>query len=269
MADNTVPQVPAGFKACKTCKAAKPLGDFHFEPRTRSQTTARCRDCIREAHRAWAAAHPDRVKAARKKHADKHPERILAARKFSERRIALERREARLAAGKPLLESRITEDGRRCSGCRRRFPLADFSPDAGHYDGLSPYCRPCAARAGRRRLQSLDPEQREERRRHSRKYDVERLYGVPFDQILGIQKRQDNLCKICKEPVDVEGKRSGGVDHCHATNRIRGILCIKCNAGIGQFRDRPDLLRAAATYLETVDETLPVASPRYIPPARK
>jgi hypothetical protein len=39
------------------------------------------------------------------------------------------------------------------------------------------------------------------------------------------------------------------VDHCHRTHRIRGLLCSRCNTGIGKFNDDPGLLMRAAKYL--------------------
>jgi Recombination endonuclease VII len=34
---------------------------------------------------------------------------------------------------------------------------------------------------------------------------------------------------------------------------VRGILCMHCNTALGHMKDRPDLLRRAATYLEEAD----------------
>jgi hypothetical protein len=39
------------------------------------------------------------------------------------------------------------------------------------------------------------------------------------------------------------------VDHCHHSRRVRGLLCVGCNAAIGHFSDNPQALRAALTYL--------------------
>jgi hypothetical protein len=60
------------------------------------------------------------------------------------------------------------------------------------------------------------------------------------------------VCDICKRP---EEQTRGGVvrllnrDHDHATGAWRGVLCSRCNTGIGYFRDDPELLAAAIAYL--------------------
>jgi len=52
------------------------------------------------------------------------------------------------------------------------------------------------------------------------------------------------VCVICGE----DGPALA-VDHCHATNTKRGILCMNCNQGLGKFKDDPDLLEFARVYL--------------------
>jgi hypothetical protein len=39
-------------------------------------------------------------------------------------------------------------------------------------------------------------------------------------------------------------------DHCHKTLRFRGLLCSRCNLTLGHSRDRPEVLRSLADYLE-------------------
>jgi hypothetical protein len=39
------------------------------------------------------------------------------------------------------------------------------------------------------------------------------------------------------------------VDHCHATDIVRGMLCNNCNMGLGHFKDDPLLLEFARIYL--------------------
>jgi len=73
-------------------------------------------------------------------------------------------------------------------------------------------------------------------------------YGITeldFDILFYIQ---DGRCPICGEAF--EGKRDMRVDHCHAIKGVRGILCNKCNLGIGQMRDSIILIHKAIAYLE-------------------
>lgn len=66
-----------------------------------------------------------------------------------------------------------------------------------------------------------------------------------FDKLLEIQ---NNRCAICESELLLE-KNHTVIDHCHETNRIRGILCRNCNTGLGVFRDSNANLANAAKYL--------------------
>lgn len=54
-------------------------------------------------------------------------------------------------------------------------------------------------------------------------------------------------CVVCGE-VQLDPYKMH-IDHCHSTGKIRGLLCGKCNVGIGMFRDSPENLMRAAAYL--------------------
>ena len=77
---------------------------------------------------------------------------------------------------------------------------------------------------------------------------LRRKYGITEDVIFALTRAQLGRCAICAKLL-LWGSFTH-VDHCHETRRIRGLLCVNCNNGLGQFFDRPELLRAAAHYLE-------------------
>ena len=83
----------------------------------------------------------------------------------------------------------------------------------------------------------------EEERNQARK--IRRLkerYNLTSEQYNEMLDIQNGTCLICSNPACV-------VDHDHKTSKVRGLLCSKCNLGIGYFQDNPELLIVAAEYL--------------------
>lgn len=78
-----------------------------------------------------------------------------------------------------------------------------------------------------------------------RKYHLKTNYNITVEEYNNMFDFQEGKCAICKLPQS----KSLHVDHNHATGKIRGLLCQKCNHGIGQFNDNPDLLSQARIYL--------------------
>lgn len=77
-------------------------------------------------------------------------------------------------------------------------------------------------------------------------------YGLTAKQYTEMLVVQNYVCAICKTPhIDENGKRLV-IDHNHLLENgaVRGLLCSPCNLGLGQFKDSPAVLRAAAKYLE-------------------
>jgi hypothetical protein len=76
-----------------------------------------------------------------------------------------------------------------------------------------------------------------------------RKYGLTPEQFAEMLEAQDGRCAICGDTQATTKKRFH-VDHCHATGRVRGLLCSRCNPAIGLFKEDPDILNKAIAYLQ-------------------
>ena len=75
-----------------------------------------------------------------------------------------------------------------------------------------------------------------------------RNYGITPERYAEMVAQQGGLCAIClSKPT-----RGLDIDHCHATGKVRGLLCSYCNKAIGMFKDNAANLMAAIRYLNGV-----------------
>ncbi len=70
--------------------------------------------------------------------------------------------------------------------------------------------------------------------------------GITPEELIDVYQRQEECCAICKIHITLE---NSAIDHNHTTDEFRGVLCKKCNRGLGLFNDNPDILQNAADYL--------------------
>lgn len=61
---------------------------------------------------------------------------------------------------------------------------------------------------------------------------LKKKYGMTEADYDALLNQQNGQCGICRKTPD---KRRLAVDHCHATNRVRGLLCDWCNRNLGWF----------------------------------
>jgi anaerobic ribonucleoside-triphosphate reductase len=84
---------------------------------------------------------------------------------------------------------------------------------------------------------------------YHREKHLKRKYGITTQERDAMIAAQDHACAICRSPSP--GTRHGWVvDHCHATGKVRQILCQLCNLMLGSAHDDPIVLQAAIRYLE-------------------
>jgi hypothetical protein len=86
---------------------------------------------------------------------------------------------------------------------------------------------------------------REKQRHTARK----RRYGITQEQYEGMLEKQNHRCAICETDTVGRNHTAFHVDHNHDTGKVRGLLCDKCNRGLGYFNDNPDFLKKASEYL--------------------
>jgi len=103
-----------------------------------------------------------------------------------------------------------------------------------------------------------DMEYRDKKKPYMKNYQrIRKLanYGLTQDAYNQLLIEQDNKCKLCGKVETVVGRDNTldplSIDHCHNTNRVRALLCRKCNTGLGCFVDSPELLQKAIDYLKT------------------
>jgi hypothetical protein len=173
-----------------------------------------------------------------------------------------------------------------CSKCQQEKPISFFGKDSAQKSGLTCSCKDCRSlynKTQRRELitplkrkilreksrawywkrrspETLKKHCEQEKQRYKqnkkqiRKRIIARKYNVTVNWYNETLDKQRGICAICQKP---ETAKWGGnvkqlaVDHCHSTEKVRGLLCHACNTGIGSLNDDPLLLQRAIDYLNS------------------
>ena len=129
----------------------------------------------------------------------------------------------------------VNDEGRECSSCKEYKTWKHYSLLKRGIKGYSSYCKACA-----KKLRCLKKE---------RANDLRRNYGITLEIYEEMLEDQHYGCKICGKDKEKNGKNLA-VDHCHTTGKVRGLLCDKCNRGLGFFEEDKDKMRLAMQYLD-------------------
>lgn len=131
-----------------------------------------------------------------------------------------------------------------CPACKESKPHGDFNKSIARADGLQTECRICkASRDKKYHEKNRDKIIERKSRPENRLNRKAKQYGISSQELSDLIISSSGLCQICKE------KPGTHIDHCHETNKVRGILCTQCNVGLGMFRDNPKFLQSAGNYL--------------------
>lgn len=151
---------------------------------------------------------------------------------------------------------------KRCSDCKETKPATEFykvfsGKDAGTRKNQCLSCQRIyqrdyqarnkdRAREASKEWAALHPENI---KLAGLKYECKQL-GLTLPQYQALEVFQNHQCAICKKKQDCGGKHRLCIDHCHATGRIRGLLCDRCNKMLGFSQDSLEILFSAIEYLK-------------------
>ena len=95
--------------------------------------------------------------------------------------------------------------------------------------------------------------------KYRRKYHLKNKYRLTEEEYRILLDKQEGRCSICGtgKPGNRHGTNSFFIDHCHETQKVRGLLCQSCNQGLGHFKDSPHLLKEAIRYLDDTNKEEP------------
>lgn len=153
---------------------------------------------------------------------------------------------------------------KRCSTCKRRRLLRNFYANRGQPSGFSTACKEChrgharkhnkksyqknsaAIRARVKVWRAANPDKVAGYVSKHKQTNRCGKYGLTPQEFNTLLRKQRGRCRICRHKLS-----KPCIDHCHKSNRVRGLLCHLCNVGLGHFRDDAKLLRSAIKYLES------------------
>lgn len=165
------------------------------------------------------------------------------------------------------MSKRVFFDGERleCVTCHNVKSVEEFHKQPDRWTGRKPRCKAC-----RKELEKYNPayhttyaamhkaqiakknkawwENKKSQGDYSEfisRTNYKKRYGLFVEDVEARKKQQDGKCAICREKKD-----RLCVDHHHESGVFRGLLCVPCNAGIGNFQDSIEYLTHAIEYLQ-------------------
>lgn len=133
-----------------------------------------------------------------------------------------------------------------CTKCKVTKPLSEFHVRPAGKLGRVSRCKCC--------VKAKETHKRRHLKDYTRAQNLMTRFRLSIDDYNKMFLKQKGVCQICKKAEtskDKNGKDKWlSVDHSHSTGDVRGLLCSKCNTGIGLLGDSKKILKSALKYLK-------------------
>lgn len=129
-----------------------------------------------------------------------------------------------------------------CCACKEEKDCSLFSIKSKSKRGYSSKCKDCHNKYVREKWYPLNSEKQKKSSAKWKKQNLEKVfatrYNVSVAAIHEVLGKANNQCQVCGASDDLH------IDHCHSTNKIRGVLCRNCNTLLGRLGDSEDSVKA-------------------------
>jgi hypothetical protein len=141
-----------------------------------------------------------------------------------------------------------------CTKCHKELHFREFRKDPKTLNGRRSICLHCDRAYARdyqhrtKQYARWNAENPEGKLRISKRFRLRERYGMTLEEYEDMLRRQQGRCAICGSSdwgMRRDVKQELVVEHDHYTGAVRGLLCMNCNAGIGNLKDDPVRIRAA------------------------
>ena len=140
--------------------------------------------------------------------------------------------------------SKKNMEKKKCTKCSEVKPLSEFNRRLASKDGLQTICRQCKLKyhkkykkANKDKFKGYDKKyvRSAAGKKASRRAYIKRFYSLTLDEHKQMYIDQNGQCAICKIPVSYNKICT---DHNHKTNKVRGLLCCRCNIWVAAVDDK-------------------------------
>ena len=148
-----------------------------------------------------------------------------------------------------------------CSKCKQEKPVSEFGKAKEKKNGLKSNCKECCNKTSKAsfsknkdkyyaKQKDYAVKNSKEIGSYKRDWHFKNKYNLSLEELNAMKVAQNFCCKLCGKHELETPRQSLCVDHCHKTNKVRGLLCESCNQALGLFYDNPEVIRKAAEYIE-------------------
>lgn len=125
----------------------------------------------------------------------------------------------------------MTMEVKVCKDCKVEQPIENFYKHTQGEGKYQSYCKTCHKTRTAPAMRKM-------------------LYGITQSQYDEMLISQNGVCAICNMSNNEKRDRALSVDHDHKTGKVRGLLCQRCNIGLGKFQDDIWIMELAILYLK-------------------